>query len=166
MTVPRTRLRFLPAILWLAVIFFLSSQTGEQTAAISLAIARWLARLFPGVSLTSLHLALRKAAHIGVYFVEGALLFPALYGQKGRAGRALALTVALRHDRCRGRSPQARYPRPALLVAGGGPEFPRRAPRRRAGAGHRQTERETGAPASRAIDLFPTRRCTCGGFLL
>ena len=95
MTAPRTRLRFLPAILWLAVIFFLSSQTGEQTAAISLAIARWLARLFPGVSLTSLHLALRKAAHIGVYFVEGALLFTALYGQKGRAGRALALTVAL-----------------------------------------------------------------------
>lgn len=91
MTAPRTRLRFLPAILWLAVIFFLSSQTGEQTAALSLAIARWLARLFPGVSLTSL----RKAAHIGVYFVEGALLFPALYGQKGRAGRALALTVAL-----------------------------------------------------------------------
>ena len=95
MTAPRTRLRFLPAILWLAVIFFLSSQTGEQTAALSLAIARWLARLFPGVSLTSLHLALRKAAHIGVHFVEGALLFPALYGQKGRAGRALALTVAL-----------------------------------------------------------------------
>ena len=95
MTAPRTRLRFLPAILWLAVIFFLSSQTGEQTAALSLAIARWLARLFPGVSLTSLHLALRKAAHIGVYFVEGALLFPALYGQKGRARRALALTVAL-----------------------------------------------------------------------
>ena len=30
-----------------------------------------------------------------MYFVEGALLFPALYGQKGRAGRALALTVAL-----------------------------------------------------------------------
>ena len=95
MTAPRTRLRFLPAILWLAVIFFLSSQTGEQTAALSLAIARWLARLFPGVSLTSLHLALRKAAHIGVYFVEGALLFPALYGHKGRAGRALARTVAL-----------------------------------------------------------------------
>lgn len=95
MTAPRARLRFLPAILWLAVIFFLSSQTGEQTAALSLTIARWLARLFPGVSLTSLHLALRKAAHIGVYFVEGALLFPALYGQKGRAGRALALTVAL-----------------------------------------------------------------------
>lgn len=95
MTAPRTRLRFLPAILWLAVIFFLSSQTGEQTAALSLAIARWLARLFPGVSLTSLHLALRKAAHIGVYFVEGALLFPALYGQKGRTGRALAMTVAL-----------------------------------------------------------------------
>ena len=95
MTAPRARLRFLPAILWLAVIFFLSSQTGEQTAALSLAIARWLARLFPGVSLTSLHLALRKAAHIGVYFVEGALLFPALYGQKGRAGRALALTIAL-----------------------------------------------------------------------
>ena len=33
MTAPRARLRFLPAILWLAVIFFLSSQTGEQTAA-------------------------------------------------------------------------------------------------------------------------------------
>ena len=95
MTAPRARLRFLPAILWLAVIFFLSSQTGEQTAAISLAIARWLARLFPGVSLTSLHLALRKAAHIGVYFVEGALLFPALRRTLRGAGKGFAATLVL-----------------------------------------------------------------------
>lgn len=37
----RKRFRFfLPAVLWLGMIFFLSGQTGEQTTALSLSIAR------------------------------------------------------------------------------------------------------------------------------
>ena len=85
----RNVIYFLPAVLWLGIIFFLSGQTGEQTAALSQSIARWLMRFFPGASEARLHMWLRKLAHIGVYFVEGALLFPALRRSLRGAGKAL-----------------------------------------------------------------------------
>ena len=92
----RKRFRFfLPAVLWLGMIFFLSGQTGEQTTALSLSIARWLARFFPGASEAGLHMWLRKLAHIGVYFVEGALLFPALRRTLRGAGKGFAVTLVL-----------------------------------------------------------------------
>ena len=86
---------FLPAVLWLGIIFFLSGQTGEQTASLSLSIARWLMRFFPGASEAGLHMWLRKLAHIGVYFVEGALLFPALRRTLRGAGKGFAATLVL-----------------------------------------------------------------------
>ena len=95
MTRYRKALHYLPAILWLGIIFFLSGQTGEQTAALSLSIARWLARFFPGASEAGLHMWLRKLAHIGVYFVEGALLFPALRRTLRSAGKGFAATLVL-----------------------------------------------------------------------
>lgn len=85
----------LPPILWLAVIFFLSSQTGEDTTSLSLTITRWLARFFPGVAEETLHLWLRKLAHIAVYFVEGALLLPALLRRTRRPIQSFILTLAL-----------------------------------------------------------------------
>ena len=91
----RNVIYFLPAILWLGIIFFLSGQTGEQTASLSLSIARWLARFFPGASEAGLHMWLRKLAHIGVYFVEGALLFPALRRTLRGAGKGFAATLVL-----------------------------------------------------------------------
>ena len=91
----RNLLCFLPPILWLAVIFFLSSQTGEETTSLSLTITRWLARFFPGVAEETLHLWLRKLAHIGVYFVEGALLFPALLRRTQRPIHSFVLTLTL-----------------------------------------------------------------------
>lgn len=86
---------FLPPILWLTVIFFLSSQTGEDTTSLSLTITRWLARFFPGVAEETLHLWLRKLAYIGVYFVEGALLLPALRMRTQRPIQSFVLTLAL-----------------------------------------------------------------------
>lgn len=86
---------FLPTILWLGIIFFLSGQTGEQTASLSLSIARWLMRFFPGTTETGLHMCLRKAAHIGVYFVEGVLLFPALRRSLRSAGKGFIVTLVL-----------------------------------------------------------------------
>ena len=91
----RNVIYFLPAVLWLGIIFFLSGQTGEQTASLSLSIARWLARFFPGASEAGLHMWLRKLAHIGVYFVEGALLFPALRRTLRSAGKGFAATLVL-----------------------------------------------------------------------
>lgn len=95
MTNRRIYFPFLPAILWLGIIFFLSGQTGEQTASLSLSIARWLARFFPGASEAGLHMWLRKLAHIGVYFVEGALLFPALRRTLRSAGKGFTATLVL-----------------------------------------------------------------------
>ena len=86
---------FRPAVLWLAVIFFLSSQTGNDTASLSLAITQWLMRFLPNVAETELHLWLRKLAHIGVYFVEGALLYPALRRRLRGMGKSFALTIAV-----------------------------------------------------------------------
>lgn len=91
----RNALYFFPAILWLGIIFFLSGQTGEETASLSLAITRWLMRFLPGVSETGLHSWLRKAAHVGVYFVEGALLYPALRAWLRGMGKGFCLTVAV-----------------------------------------------------------------------
>ena len=79
------------ATILLGSIFFLSGQTGEQTASLSLSIARWLMRFFPGASEAGLHMWLRKLAHIGVYFVEGAALCRTLRG----AGKGI-----LRRWRC------------------------------------------------------------------
>lgn len=86
---------FLPAVLWLAVIFFLSGQTGEDTASLSLTITRWLMRFLPGVSEAGLHSWLRKLAHVGVYFVEGALLYPALRAWLRSVGKGFFLTIAV-----------------------------------------------------------------------
>lgn len=86
---------FLPAVLWLAVIFFLSSQPGDDTASLSLAITRWLMRFLPSVSEAGLHLLLRKLAHVGVYFVEGALLYPALRAWLRSVGKCFFLTIAV-----------------------------------------------------------------------
>ena len=91
----RNVIYFLPAVFWLGIIFFLSGQTGEQTASLSLSIARWLMRFFPGASEAGLHMWLRKLAHIGVYFVEGALLFPALRRTLRSAGKGFAATLVL-----------------------------------------------------------------------
>ena len=95
MTRYRKALHYHLAILWLGTIFFLSGHTGEQTASLSLSIARWLARFFPGASEAGLHIWLRKLAHIGVYFVEGALLFPALRCTLRSAGKGFAATLVL-----------------------------------------------------------------------
>ena len=86
---------FLPAVLWLAMIFFLSSQTGDDTASLSLAITRWLMRFLPSVSESGLHLWLRKLAHVGVYFVEGALLYHALRAWLRSVGKGFFLTIAI-----------------------------------------------------------------------
>ena len=51
--------------------------------------------LCPGAPEAALHLWLRKAAHIAVYLVEGALLFPALRGALKGTAKGFFSTVAL-----------------------------------------------------------------------
>jgi VanZ family protein len=86
-----------PAVLWAALIFWMSTDamSAEHTAG-------WLAFLFPWASpeaLRVLHGAVRKAAHVGEYFVLVLLLERAVRQQwegpaASAAARALMIAVA------------------------------------------------------------------------
>ena len=70
------------AIGWLGLCFYLSWQTGEQTAGLSQWLAGALLRLLAKVNLrpdpTAFHQGLRTAAHVGAFLGAGALLGGAL----------------------------------------------------------------------------------------
>jgi len=71
------------AAAWLAILAFLTLQGGDDTSALSLRIARWLAAILKQisryeVSTLMLNLALRKSAHVVVFLVLGLLLTNAI----------------------------------------------------------------------------------------
>lgn len=61
---------------WIAVLFFFSGQSGQDSGALSQWLTRrllgWLVRR--GVSFDMLHILVRKCAHFGVFAVEGFFL--------------------------------------------------------------------------------------------
>ena len=61
--------------IWLYVGLFLSSQNGTDTTALSLSLTRWLADLLhlPASANENLHMILRKAAHVIMFFGLGIL---------------------------------------------------------------------------------------------
>ena len=68
---------------WLGILAFLTLQGGEDTSALSLGIARWLAAILKQisryeVSTFTLNMALRKSAHVFVFFVLGLLMTNAI----------------------------------------------------------------------------------------
>ncbi len=73
---------------WFAFIIFLSSQPGEATAKISLALARFLLRLLNlhESRLDALHAFLRTTAHFVGFFVLGALLYAAMRMTRQKMG--------------------------------------------------------------------------------
>lgn len=98
---PRQLIPFLIAAAWLGVIFFLSSQNGEQTADLSLGIVGVIHRALQSVgiriNINHLHHALRTSAHVIVFFVEGSLLYWAINGltRQRRVSFLAALIVAI-----------------------------------------------------------------------
>lgn len=69
-------LAWLPALLWMGLIFALSAETGDRSGAQSGAVLRYLlaalSGICPGLSripTDTLHLILRKAAHMAAYAV-------------------------------------------------------------------------------------------------
>lgn len=98
---PRQLIPFLIAAAWLGMIFFLSSQNGEQTADLSLGIVDVIHRALQSVgiqiNINHLHHALRTSAHVIVFFVEGILLYWAINGltERRRVSLISALLVAI-----------------------------------------------------------------------
>jgi len=71
------------AAAWLGILAFLTLQGGDDTSALSLGIARWLAAILKQisryeVSTFTLNMALRKSAHVFVFFVLGLLMTNAI----------------------------------------------------------------------------------------
>ncbi len=61
-------LYFLPALLWMAFIFWMSHQTGEDSSELSNTIVIWILEHIP-FDIMSLSFFVRKAAHMFEYFV-------------------------------------------------------------------------------------------------
>ena len=95
---------WLLTILWLAFCFYLSWQTGEETAGFSQRIARFLLDLLGKLGMQpdpqQFHAGLRLFAHFGVFFVTGLLTAAALLvslprGQGSKAFWIAAVSCAL-----------------------------------------------------------------------
>ena len=96
------------AAAWLGILAFLTLQGGDDTSALSLSIARWLAAILKQinryeVSTFTLNMALRKIAHVFVFFVLGLLLANAIrttfiklkLGLIGAAAGAVCVIIAV-----------------------------------------------------------------------
>ena len=89
--------------LWMALIFYMSSQPAAESRELSRGVAAWIAeiieRLAPqaDIDFRSLHGTLRKQAHFWAYLVLGPLVLNALRqsGVKGRRAVVLALAVSV-----------------------------------------------------------------------
>lgn len=70
------------ALCWMGLIFFLSSQNGGQTAKTSSGLAEKAAEVIytqPTIQqISRVHVDLRKAAHIGLFFALGMLIYAAV----------------------------------------------------------------------------------------
>lgn len=101
-------LAFFPAAVWYAVIFALSAQTGEESGRLSGAVARRSIGLLGELgeifdtdwdAFLLLSFLVRKAAHMGVYFILTALLFYGLWrlgaGPRPRLAAAVGLCALL-----------------------------------------------------------------------
>ncbi|MEJ6952485.1 VanZ family protein [Natronospora cellulosivora (SeqCode)] len=74
---------WLAVILWMGLIFYLSSQAAEESRELSIGITQIIANFFETVfpflefDINSFHHFIRKAAHFSAYFVLGVLLINA-----------------------------------------------------------------------------------------
>ncbi|NCD19247.1 MAG: VanZ family protein [Actinobacteria bacterium] len=119
---------------WMVVIFLLSAQGSEDSAALSgavmqvvLAVLDWTARLFgadgfPAGALDVLHLVVRKAAHFVAYAILGALALAALAPRlgEGGGGEARAALAPRLGEGGGGEARAALVPRPGEDDDGGG----------------------------------------------
>lgn len=79
---------WIPATLWMILIFYLSSQPASESGALSLKIARIINSIFNNLSIdytiSELHFYIRKAAHFSIYFILSLLLSFAFYKNKSK----------------------------------------------------------------------------------
>lgn len=90
----KTALLWAALLLWTALLFGFSGQSGEESAGMSEMLTRFVLRMLPGLPCTfdRLHFLLRKLAHFSIFAVEGMLLYGALgCSLKPRIAASIAL---------------------------------------------------------------------------
>ena len=85
------------AIGWVAVLFYFSGQTGEESGELSAKLTRLLMRMLPmlDVAEATLEFYIRKLAHFGIFAVEGLLLGMAMMETARDVGVGFVLTGIL-----------------------------------------------------------------------
>lgn len=94
-------LRWLPVMLWMGFIFYMSAQPAQQSSEWSSTVMNWLMRFVESwllVDESVFHLIVRKGAHIGAYFILAIWTMFALEGKRLKAlwiqtGIALVICV-------------------------------------------------------------------------
>ncbi len=90
---PKRIILWTTLLLWVTLAIFLSRQTGAETASLSLRLAKIIIDFSHlNLDLNAFHLLLRKAAHIGIYFVTGILMAGACIATFSRKA---AISIAL-----------------------------------------------------------------------
>ncbi len=94
-------LRWIPALLWMGLIFYLSAQPAGTSSELSSTVMDWILRFVESwqiVDESVFHVLIRKTAHIGAYFVLAiftmlALSKPRVMSVWRQAGIALTICV-------------------------------------------------------------------------
>lgn len=74
-------LRWIPVLLWMGLIFYLSAQPAGPSSELSSTVMDWMLQFVEGrlmVDESVFHVLIRKAAHMGAYFVLAVLTMIAL----------------------------------------------------------------------------------------
>ncbi len=87
-------MRYLPAIVWMGMIFYLSHQPGSDSAATSHEFVLFVLEIIPIPENYQLilHLMIRKSAHFFAYAILAMLIF---YAYKGKRAIFTTLTICL-----------------------------------------------------------------------
>lgn len=89
-------IKWLPALIWMAIIFYLSHQAGTQSSQLSGGITDflWTFSQFLPLQEETFHTIIRKSAHFTAYFILGTLTFYALYNKNLFKNATIAWIIA------------------------------------------------------------------------
>jgi len=97
----KNRLIWIPVILWMMVIFYLSHQVASESNELSMGITKVLfevaSMIFPSLEIELFNHVIRKNAHFIAYFILGLLTINAIYWNKkfGHKAFIIALIISI-----------------------------------------------------------------------
>src|SRR5690625_657412 len=74
-------IRWLPALIWMGIIFYLSAQPAQESSELSSVVMHWLLGFVESlltIDASFFHLVVRKGAHLSAYFILAVLMMYAI----------------------------------------------------------------------------------------